>query len=88
MAWSFRWLLLYATVPGSRARIDNVEVVAKRGSVYDIQVSGDFKGGSSSFYLVTDEDDSEKISCRYDGGLTSDGGLDVPDHRQGLPIVI
>ena len=83
MARSFRWLLLLATVPGStRAGIDNVEVVGKRGSVYDIKVTGSFQGGSGSFYLVTDEDDSERIPCRYDGGLTSDGGLVLPDHRK------
>lgn len=34
---------------------------------FDLEIHGDFKGGSSSFFMV--DEIGQKIPCRYDGGL-------------------
>jgi hypothetical protein len=66
-------LLQFLLVAGARAAIHNVEVIHQKASNYEIEITGDFKGGSGSFYLVTE--DGQKVPCRYDGGLMVEGGL-------------
>ena len=76
------WFVWISFVSYAYASIDSVEVVKSRGSVYDLKVDGNFEGGSSSFYLVSDEMDSERVPCRYDGGIMAPAGLVLPDFRK------
>ena len=67
----------------SRAAIDNAEFVSEKANKYEIKIQGNFKGGSSSFNLVSIDDESERfIPCHYEGGLIQPAGLILPTKRE------